>query len=445
MVRTRTKKRAVTKPSSNKSINLKLGHFQAPEQQTPIESQFESKEWTPIQKEQIKLAKQLDEYISEFQQKLLLLNFLPSDRELVILFIMNLHPRWRRMVEHMELSCPSWLEVAALARMHCARVSAILGCEDLNSSTTIFKSPESRALRDSGYFVPDTCVSAAQKKQTINSIKHLLISEEKQQQIEKIFNDMSLNESQLEQKQQSEVKKGQSREKENSKAKEQDSNKDKWTVGSSTSSISDNPSNTLDASSVTNNDVSDTSPNSSLSSTVSKSGPSKIDIKTTKNSKKKNIITIPAPVVDLTENPRILTHVPPEHSGVNLTFLELPINGQKVKGLLAKMRWGSSAISLDCVQRLGLPMQKSDNFGINTDFGYIDSIGILILPIHHPADPQNITSKMEIQVLPSIYGGKVDLVLGADFFHFYNPTLNIISRCIQFLGKETPYIVEKIK
>jgi hypothetical protein len=412
-------------------------------------------EWTPLQQEQIDLAKKLDSYISEFQKKLLRLNFTPSPRELVILFIMNLHPRWRRLVEPVELSCSSWVEAAAFARLHCARVSAILGCEQ-NEADAIFKSPETRALRDSGYFAPESSPIAQQQEQRKSGNVSDIMSSQEQHLVEKIIS---------------------YREKPPSKPTNVAKSCSEASSSSSTTSqaVAKQPviSKEGELGNITTKtepetkkaEVKEAEPSASTSVELASDSTSSslltneaVQIKvqqTVKNkkSKEKNntMLQYESPfsaTVDH-EDPNshdqsICNQVPPEHAGVNLAFLELTINGKKVKGLLAKLRWGSSAMSLDCVKRLGLTMKKSDYFGINTDFGYADSIGFLTLPIVHPADP-NTTSEMEIQVLPQIYGGKVDLVLGADFFHYHNPTLNIRTRAIRFLDKETPYIVGQIE
>lgn len=439
--------------------------------------QEQEHDWTPLQQEQIELSTKLDSYISEFQKKLLRLNFTPSPRELVILFIMNLHPRWRRLVEPVELSCSSWVEAAAFARLHCARVSAILGCEQ-NDADTIFKTPESRALRDSGYFASESSPIAEQQEARKNSNVSDIMSTQEHHLVEKIIS---------------------YREKSPSKPTLPESLSEISSFSSTASQTAAKPSTEkVERKESTSNGISKNEPElrkvdikeaehsaasppltttteapgaiiasnstcSSLPSPTKAATQTKVQQQAAKNrkekekddkkSKEKNLTMLqyesPFSAAVDHEDPNshsksICNRVPPEHAGINLAFLELTINDKKVKGLLAKLRWGSSAMSISCVNRLGLSMKQSDHFGINTDFGYADSIGFLTLPIIHPADP-NIKSEMEIQALPQIYGGKVDLVLGADFFHYHNPTLNIRTRAIRFLEKETPYIVGQIE
>lgn len=471
----KSKKKAISKP--NASINAIKSTISDQQQSTsPAKDEQNSKNWTPMQLEQKELSKKLDNYIGGFQKKVLRLNFQPTNRELVILFIMNLHPRWRRMVEPVELSCSSWVEAAAFARLHCARVSAILGCE--NRSDAIFKSSNTRALRDSGYFAPD---DSDLKPNTPASISHLLNPEE----------DIDSDKSDTESKSRSSssptptmtaatvaatasasasssasativpITVTEEKQPLNGPKKiieeEKSTTKEKAKASPSVSpSISH--SSTSESSQTLKPDAKDSAASSSSSSSPPTRAQMQVKVQQAiKNRKEKEkekkvqgqlqqqkkqlekMSTIAPDQMDT-----VLTNVPKQHLGVNLTFLEMSVNGKKVKGLLAKLSWGSSAISIDCANRLGLNMKPSDHLCINTDFGYVDSVGILTLPIHHPADPTRTKSEMDIQVLPMIYGGKVDLVLGADFFCFYNPTFNIRIRAIRFLEKETPYIVEKL-
>lgn len=481
----------MSKPSASTNAAKSAASEQQPPQ-LPVQDKQDNQNWTPMQLEQMELSNKLDNYISGFQKKLLRLNFQPSNRELVILFIMNLHPRWRRMVEPVELSCSSWVEAAAFARLHCARVSAILGCE--NRADAIFKTSEVRALRDSGYFAPD---DAGLKSHTPESIAHL-VSPEEGNDSEKsdadnrsgsssptvpvyYNNTMTVSpippttstptsttppvkpasiETPTDQNQSISLPKKAVEDKE-SKSAGKEKALPSASPSVSQSSISES-SQTLkpdvkDASTAAPNTTTTTATASSSSSPPTKAQmqakvQQAIKNRKEKEKEKKAHTQMQQQMKHLEKMSTIapdqmgtvLTNIPKQHLGVNLTFLELPVNGKKVKGLLAKLSWGSSAISVDCAQRLGLKMKPSDHLCINTDFGYVDSVGILTLPIHHPADPSKTRSEMDIQVLPMIYGGKVDLVLGADFFCFYNPTLNIRTRAICFLEKETPYIVEKL-
>ncbi|KAL0145351.1 hypothetical protein V8B55DRAFT_1442955 [Mucor lusitanicus] len=464
----KSKKKVMSKPSASTNAAKSAASEQQPPQ-LPVQDKQDNQNWTPMQLEQMELSNKLDNYISGFQKKLLRLNFQPSNRELVILFIMNLHPRWRRMVEPVELSCSSWVEAAAFARLHCARVSAILGCE--NRADAIFKTSEVRALRDSGYFAPD---DAGLKSHTPESIAHL-VSPEEGNDSEKsdadnrsgsssptvpvyYNNTMTVSpippttstptsttppvkpasiETPTDQNQSISCLR---RLLKTRKANQQE----RKALPSASPSVSQ--SSISESSQPLKPDVKDAStaaPNTTTTTATassSSSPPTKAQMQAKQQMKHLEKMSTIAP----DQMGTVLTNIPKQHLGVNLTFLELPVNGKKVKGLLAKLSWGSSAISVDCAQRLGLKMKPSDHLCINTDFGYVDSVGILTLPIHHPADPSKTRSEMDIQVLPMIYGGKVDLVLGADFFCFYNPTLNIRTRAICFLEKETPYIVEKL-
>ncbi|KAI8645495.1 acyl-CoA dehydrogenase/oxidase [Parasitella parasitica] len=424
----KSKKKVDSKPNtSNNATSLTSRSQKQPTSSGEDELEPNNQEWTPIQLEQIELSKKLDNYIGGFQKKVLRLNFQPSNRELVILFIMNLHPRWRRMVEPVELSCSTWVEAAAFARLHCARVSAILGCE--SRSDAIFKTSDSKALRDSGYFAPD---NSEQKFDTSVSISHLLKPEDDttcdQSDTENKTESLPLPVTAAtnpvasssapepasapppgDQKQSLNESKKTADDASDAKAAAKDRVKASSAVSSSTSH-----SSTSESSQASKPDARGAAAPSSSSLHTKAQIPTTVQ-PATKNRKekkaqnqlqqqKKQLEKMSAITPD--QMGTLLTNVPEKHLGVNLTFLELPINGKKVKGLLAKMSWGSSAISIECATRLGLEMKPNDYLCICTDFGYVDSVGVLTLPIHHPADPTSTKSEMDIQVLPMIYGGK---------------------------------------
>lgn len=461
-------------------------------------------QWTPLQLEQIELAKQLDLYIGNFQRKLLLLNFKPTERELIILFIMSLHPRWRRFIEPVELSFTTWLDAAKYARRHCRRVSAMLGCET-DEQEAFFKTTESKALRDSGYFSPNFSLSEN------SSIQKLLIPAQQQKEIDQILQRVpipSLNSAVSSAKSTPEVSKQNTAKvipetskqattpeaSKSSKAAPEASKPVKATPETSkpAKTSTESPKPTPETSKPTKSTPEKTAEQSNsqqdkaqeyldkvlenafrneLRNEIVSKYTEEIDLitkqivkpgnemVTSANGKDKEVLVpitradnsvhvarIPVmreeDVIDGTN--KILDTIPDEHKGVNLTFLELTVNGKKVRALLAKLRWGSSAISKECADRLGLPVRMSDDFCINTDFGYVDADGDMDLPIVHPADPK-LKKMLRVCILPKIYGGKVDLVLGADFFFFFQPTLNIKQRTISFLGKETPYLVNQLK
>lgn len=469
------------------------------------------KQYTPAQIEQAQLSRELDQYVTEFQQKQFRLAFQPSEQELIILFIMNLHPRFRRFVEPDFLSFSNWIEAAAFARLHCTRISAIMGAERIDENP-MFQSAESRALIESGYFVSSKSPSASMYPRA-EAIQHLLIPTVNGGGNNQVKNSispsssssstpvlrsglMSIVDEEQEQEQQPTIKGKEEDRKmlekaaltgQNSWLSVLDNNADKFmavlprvdveqddkentatapTQEPSTSSSStaaaaaaEKPPATTDAKCNNNSkQQATTGTTGGGDSPLTKSAVQARINQAVKAKKEKEKAVAAAATTASKENDQFLYQVksnpnnpnsicyrlPEEHVGINLAFLELTINSKHVRGLLAKVRWGSSAMSLDCVKRLGLTMKETNNFCIHTDFGYEDTIGILKLPIVHPADP-NVKSEMEIQVLPLIYGGKVDLVLGADFFYFFQPTLNIKTRAIRFLDREAPYIVSKIE
>ncbi|KAG2212607.1 hypothetical protein INT47_000583 [Mucor saturninus] len=654
--------------------------------------------WTPLQLEQAELAKQLETYINEFKQKLQWLNFKPTNRELVTLFVMNLHPRFKRLVEPLVPTYATWEDAAEFSRLHCTRISVILGCER-HDSDMIFRSPESKALISSGYFVSNdspakslypgaeavkhlltatpslptdltsesesysSLVIAAEdlstgeqtgnisgetkeKKKEVNDepVKDEEASKLNDEEASKINNeevskvsnnntfeeasedaskvaiedtlkvtmketyiatneeidkatneetDKATNEKTskavieetskaiIEEKSKADIEETDFKEtvkadiektdkadiertdkadiektdkadiektdkadiektdkiviektdkiviektdkvvieetdkvvieetaklitEESSKENNEETSKVNEETG-----VFDNDSNqtkqeetqTDEAVHIDAKKLDDTGTSKDINQDVEEhKEKQKQDTKVipkdkkTDDEHKSNTDTIlnektdDRPIKEVTEkkdhpssmtksavqariqqavknkkerekklalpkgaasnsstNKSICYSVPDEHAAVNLAFLELEVNGKKVKGLLAKLRWGASAMSIPCAKNLGLTINESSSFCIQTDFGIEDTIGYLKMPIIHPADP-NIKAELNVHILPMIYGGKVDLVLGADFFYIFKPTLNIKSRAIRFLEKETPYIVSKIE
>ncbi|OBZ84063.1 hypothetical protein A0J61_07883, partial [Choanephora cucurbitarum] len=376
------------KKTKKKSNVEKQANTDSPKTNRSVTSpplQTKDSEWSPMQQKQIELTQQLDAYVGEFQQKLLRLNFEPSKRELVVLFIMNLHPRWRRMVEPVELSFNTWVEAAAYARLHCARVSAMLGCEK-HESSPIFKTAGTRALRDSGYFAPDS--SPFKKSKDTASIRHLLRPEEEPVTTKKenevtetafigtVFVDEPyLGLSHIDQHADVLKKKlpvvTEDEGKKQEKASSPTSGIKKETEISSASSATVTATNTNTITTKTTipssaSSISTSKPVSISSATAVSSLASALASEEATKAKEKRNMSIPHITAvkssdSLSKSQSVCYRVPSEHSGINLSFLELTVNGKKVRGLLAKMRWGSSAMSLDCVHRLGLSMKETNN------------------------------------------------------------------------------------
>ncbi|KAI7889527.1 uncharacterized protein EV154DRAFT_514516 [Mucor mucedo] len=638
--------------------------------------------WTPLQLEQAELAKQLETYINEFKQKLQWLNFKPTNRELVTLFVMNLHPRFKRLVEPLVPTYATWEDAAEFSRLHCTRISVILGCER-HDSDMIFRSPESKALISSGYFISNdspakslypgaeavkhlltatpslptdptsesesysSLVIAAEdlstgeqtgnisgepkeKKKEANdepvkdeeasklndeeaskvnneelskvpnnntfeeasedaskvaiedafkvTMKETYIATNEEmdkatnEETDKVTNEETskvvveetskaiieekfkadIEETDIEETVKADIEKTDKADIEKTDKADvektdkadiektdkiviektdkvvieetdkvvieetskliteetsKENNKETSKVNEGTG-VFDNDSNqtkqeetrTDEAVHIDAKKLNDTGTSKDINQDVEEhKEKQRQDTKVipkdkkTDDEHKSNTDTIlnektdDRPTKEVTEkkdhpssmtksavqariqqavknkkerekklalpkgatsnsstNKSICYSVPDEHAAVNLAFLELEVNGKKVKGLLAKLRWGASAMSIPCAKNLGLTINESSSFCIQTDFGIEDTIGYLKMPIIHPADP-DIKAELNVHILPMIYGGKVDLVLGADFFYIFKPTLNIKSRAIRFLEKETPYIVSKIE
>lgn len=461
----RFRKKIPRKPSAMKELSDSSSHVLdcgSPNEMplplfTATASREDSEEWTPVQLEQIDLANKLNEYINSFQKKLIGLSFTPSDRELVILFIMYLHPRWRRFVEPMELSCSTWIEAAAYAKLHCGRISAMLGCEKIGSSC-IFNTPESRALRDSGYFAPETPLT--------DDLSSSNQSESTPDKADKLVNNININPDDLEDsksdsaasmsaisststttnvKQHSnDLENGQ---KEDLKVEKPDSMIEESIVNESiedkhnhkledTNSIEERQNGGEECGELENGQI-----NGYLEqqSDISK------EIKphqTVKNKKTYKANTVYAKQhIDATN--LIVNLIPSDYDNIHFMFIEIPIKEMEVKTILAKFSFESSVISIDCVRRLGLEWNENGS-KIKTNLGSVEALGDLALPFAHPENPEKMELEVKAFVLPKIFGGIADLVLGADFFFKYQPVLNVKTRTIHFFGKEAPYTVKRL-
>ncbi|KAG1051809.1 hypothetical protein G6F43_006011 [Rhizopus delemar] len=396
--------------------------------------------YTSSQLEQTKLAKQLESYIVEFETKINQLNYKLLNRELVILFIANLHPRWKRLVEPVEHTFQQWEDAANAARYHCIKLSALLGGERVDTSP-LFITQESLYILQSGYFAPETNPDVERYFRE-SSIQHLLSptfttahmakntatvnvekkektkdkSHEKEKRKEKGYEKAKENENVIE-KEKTEKKVETKEEKESEKVeKDVEKETQKAKKRKAPTEMNQDEKQKQETKNVLKQQ------NNSFS-------------KVQNNNNKNNGIVIAESDIYYT--------IPECYKNVNLMFLSLDVNGRDVKGLLSKLSWENSAISVDCIERLGLPLITSDSYRINTELGFVSSLGFVNLPILHPADP-NIKSELMAQVLPKIYNGKVELILGSDFFFKFKPILNIKQRAIRFLDKEVPYFVHKL-
>ncbi|KAG1500720.1 hypothetical protein G6F53_004702 [Rhizopus delemar] len=396
--------------------------------------------YTSSQLEQTKLAKQLESYIVEFETKINQLNYKLLNRELVILFIANLHPRWKRLVEPVEHTFQQWEDAANAARYHCIKLSALLGGERVDTSP-LFITQESLYILQSGYFAPETNPDVERYFRE-SSIQHLLSptfttahmakntatvnvekkektkdkSHEKEKRKEKGYEKAKENENVIE-KEKTEKKVETKEEKESEKVeKDVEKGTQKAKKRKAPTEMNQDEKQKQETKNVLKQQ------NNSFS-------------KVQNNKNKNNGIVIAESDIYYT--------IPECYKNVNLMFLSLDVNGRDVKGLLSKLSWENSAISVDCIERLGLPLITSDSYRINTELGFVSSLGFVNLPILHPADP-NIKSELMAQVLPKIYNGKVELILGSDFFFKFKPILNIKQRAIRFLDKEVPYFVHKL-
>jgi hypothetical protein len=412
---------------------------------------------------------------------------------------MNLHPRWKRLVEPLELTFQSWKEAAHLARHHCAKASAMLGAKR-QDSLDILRSPESMALLSAGYFVPESH-PFVQRYPGAEAVRHLIQGyndndssvsapssttlstpssptcststpsplpppcNENNNSNSNNDNDNDSSQQQQQQQQQqhppspspsinaSQVKPEPSI----ATTVTMETNTPNATITKAKSPVQPSPTlppqkepiAVVDENAATDNNTNETATDKTLEKlSAEKSNDDKplekptntpLEKKPTKASPKApNAKTIKTSSTGKSKPNKnsICYRIPKEHTGVNLGFLDVQVNDKSVKALLSKIHWYVSAISLECAKRLDLEMTKKKESIKTTVFSLEEPIGIVQLPINNHHIP--------LYVLPMIYNGKVDLVLGSDFFNLFSSTLNIKARAIHFMDKETPYSVSHL-
>ncbi|KAI9019573.1 hypothetical protein CLU79DRAFT_757881 [Phycomyces nitens] len=371
---------------------------------TPLRSQLAS--------EQRDLVKSLDAYIIEFNTKTQKLKNKPLEIELVVLFVMNLHPRWKRLVEPMEYLFNSWTEAAKAARHHAVKVSAMLGVERTDS-LEMFQGKEARELLQSGYFVPGDHPSRNPTTETLpDSNKRFEKDKFNKRLLESILNPQPEE-----------------------------------------SILSTAQPRTKEAVMEGRVEFRDDCPPKDEQEKQNPSAETGLPIIMTKTSSVSHTTIIERTLENQMEynpdfyraqyNPYSLCYyIPIAHRHVNLGFLELELNGKRFEGMLAKKRWEGSAMSIVLQERLGLELDRSLGFDIRTEFGHIEeTIGAVEFPVVHPSD-RGLCSQMLVQVMPMIYGGQVDLVLGTDFFYLFHATFNVEDKIIRFMGKDARFSIK---
>lgn len=347
-----------------------------------------------LAEEQLNLSRELDEYIRQFNSKAHALH--GDQRALIAIFVHYLHPRWKRLVEPEEYRFKSWKEAANAAKYHARKYNVLLGVKGCKTEDRLFGGKAVGLLR-SGFFAPRFVSPSISESEFESGSEH------------DIMMDTDKNKT-LAAEDDNDDKSGSHRDEEDiiMEERQQDTNEKHSKASLSTATTTTiTPSNSR-----------------STSDPTARSPP------TTTNDTG-------------TTSTGVCYQVPPEHKGNNLAFLEISINGQTVRALLAKKRWGASVMSKALVQSLDLQPKKTLAFDIVTDFGLVeDSVGGVVLELCHPKNPQQLKQKLLVQVLPSVYGGKVDLILGADFFHHCKATFNVENRAINFIGEDAPFEVD---
>ncbi|KAI9493851.1 hypothetical protein BDB00DRAFT_820950 [Zychaea mexicana] len=414
-------------------------------------------------KEHHRLCQELEEYIDQFRSKAQAVPGTLDDQELIVLFVLHLHPRWKRLIEPEEIRFKTWEEAAKAARYHAIKLSAILGAER-EDNNPMFTTKEAKDILASGYFKPDQqqqpppAVIAARNKNSSKSIDGSVNYSIDDAAKPTVSND-TVSPSPTA----------------SAQAKQQDQQKkEKENIPATTRSNSDStakaqadvePSTSKEKQQVTSTRT--TSSSLSSASTKVAAGPGKEQEQQEKKKDLKEVSSSsspPSPKSFSSSSPSTLTHtqrrgklkipagadpnsvcykLPSAHTNVNLPFLDIPINGQRVRALLAKKRWGASAMSVALQQDMKLPLNRSEACDIGTEFGQVeDAIGSVICLVSHPANP-SLEAELAVQVMPALYGGRVDLILGADFFFYFTATFSVRNSTVRYMGLDAHFVADK--
>ncbi|KAG2218280.1 hypothetical protein INT45_002402 [Circinella minor] len=398
--------------------------------------------------EQSQLYQELMNYITRFRNKVKKKSTLLSNQELIILFVMHLHSRWKRLVEPEEYRFKDWEEAAKVAQYHAIKYSVLLNAERRDQDP-MFTSKEAKKVLSSGYFKPSPSSSSWMDNVT-----------QKESNDSKIINNKSktttTTENQHNKKEipnvhngtQSIVQENTSTVKEQQQSSSSSSSTDKKEQQSSSSSSSTDKKEQQSSSSSPSTDKKEQQSSSSSSSIDKKEQQQDTKKKKKQEEKETSFLTHTQQRGKLIIPPgankkSVCYKIPSAHKNVNLPFIDLSINGQRVRRcLLAKKRWGASAMSVALQEDLKLKLNRQDACDIATEFGQVsDAIGSVLCLIQHPTNA-SMESELTIQVMPALYGGQVDLILGADFFFFFGAFFKLKQSMIHFMGYDAPFYAD---
>ncbi|KAI8062665.1 hypothetical protein BC940DRAFT_308431 [Gongronella butleri] len=129
-----------------------------------------------LRAEQLRLSQELEAYVEHFLGVVASNKYDLAEDEKVVLFTTNLHPRWKRYLEPLEPFLYTLDDAVSAARYHCAKMSALLGVEQVKS--TLFASASAKAALLSGDFaLPGSAApSPAAKPRIARTVKNVQVS-----------------------------------------------------------------------------------------------------------------------------------------------------------------------------------------------------------------------------------------------------------------------------
>ncbi|ORX58975.1 hypothetical protein DM01DRAFT_1333572 [Hesseltinella vesiculosa] len=390
-------------------------------------------------REQAKLAKDLENYIQHFLQLAWFGKYELNEREKIILFVMNLHPRWKHLVEPYEPMATCLNDIIYMTRYHSAKYSALLGAP-VHYDMAIFESASAKQALASGDFeFPRHNHSLKNHPLNLTPIKVVrtggqAINADKTHPIAPTTTSPTP---------------------EKAPAQPDIGRAPEVPAATTVAATEDALSTSVSTATMTKTAPAADDKIAPKQVPQTNTTTTKAAAKNKKKKKASEFFSDDQLQFYEEEQVRIIERctrqkdtvcslVPAAHQNVNLAFLEVNILGIKVKALLAKQRWPVTVISLPLVLLAGysgLDIEYELRQDIHTEFGIVkESLGGVVLPIC-PADEaaQNSVCLLPVQVLPSIYGSRAAMILGADFFTATNAKFYLSRLAIEFNGHEAKF------
>ncbi|ORX58969.1 hypothetical protein DM01DRAFT_1333567 [Hesseltinella vesiculosa] len=443
--------------------------------------------------EQTILAKELEDYIQHFQELTQFGKYELKEREKIVLFVMNLHPRWKRLVEHYEPLATCVNDIIFMVRYHSAKYSVLLGAP-AHYDMPIFDSSSAKQALASGDFAWARCPSPVPSSP--DNGPETATKDTRPAPIKVVRNDPLASSPSIPSPQQQASPTPQTATpatptvpsmpatpvsstpavpatKETTAPVKKEADEKAASPALSPTATTPQPPDASPPGPSTPRSKPAAATKSSSSTTTSTSTStaqtcndcqSKAGKKSKSKKKKRKNQYAEWPFFadhpelfhelamrfehfihkDAQDEDSVCSYLPKAHENVNLPFLNLSIHDHTIEALLAKQRWQSSVISITGLRCIGLSVfdiDDEDKERVVTEFGVVEqSMGSVMLPVRYePECPGACYTAVRFQVLPMIYGNRVAMILGADFFAGTNAKFYPSRRKVQINDHEVQF------